>query len=100
MKSNYVPAGPVAPPAAGLFAYVALSVGLFDRTARQVQNAGKAAFGIAASQFILVNVDFVLSGKRGLVTGAASKALMVATWTCVALAYSYFAQLGDGGKTK
>lgn len=100
IAANNVPAGPIVPPTAGFFAYVALSVGLFDWTARQMQNTRKAAFVVAASQFILVNVDFVLTGKRGLMTGAASTVLMVVTWTCVALAYSYFAQLGDRGKTE
>ena len=33
-----------------------------------------------------------LAGKRGIMTGAASTLLMIATWTSVAFAYSYFAR--------
>jgi len=83
--------GPIVAPAIGFFVYVILSVALFDWTARQVRSAYKAAFIVGASQFILVNVDYVLAGKRGIMTGAASTVLMIATWICVALAYSYFA---------
>lgn len=82
------PNGPLAHPLVGFLAYVVLSVVLFDWTARQMRNAYKAAFVVAAAQFVLVNVDFVLAGKRGLMTGMASTALMAATWICVAIAYS------------
>ena len=53
---------------------------------------------VAAAQFILVNVDFVLAGIRGLVTGLASTLLMVTTWICVAIAYSYFANWKEQSK--
>ena len=85
------PSGPLVPPIIGFLVYVILSVMLFDWTARQMRSAYKAAFIVGASQFLLVNVDFVLAGKRGLLTGAASTVLMVVTWGCVAFAYSYFA---------
>ncbi len=81
------PVGPIVPPAVGFFIYIALSISLFDWAARRMQNAYTAAFLIAASQFILVNVDFVLAGKRGLLTGAASTILIVSTWTAIAVAY-------------
>lgn len=84
------PAGRIVHPAAGLLVYVVLTVALFDWTARQMRNAYKAAVVVAASQFLLVNVDYVLAGKRGLMTGAASTLLMVITWSSVAAAYSYF----------
>lgn len=89
ISKSDIPNGPLAHPLAGFFAYVILSIVLFDWTARQMRNAYKAAFVVAASQFILVNVDFVLAGKRGLVTGLASTVLLVTTWICVAMAYSY-----------
>jgi len=90
-ESDTLPAGPIVPPALGLLVYVVLSTALFDWTARKMGNAYRAALTIAISQFIVINVDFVLSGKRGLMTGAASTVLIFVTWGCVALAYSYFA---------
>ncbi len=89
------PEGPIVPPAIGFFVYVALSIALFDWAARQMQNAYKAAFLIAASQFILVNVDFVLAGKRGLMTAAASTLLIAITWASIAAAYRFFAPKED-----
>jgi len=61
-------------PAVGLLVYVSLSVALFVWVARQLGNPYKAAFVIGASQFVLVNVDFVLRGDRGLMTAGASTA--------------------------
>ncbi len=84
--------GPLLSPAAGFFIYVVLSVALFDWIARLIDNPYKAAFIIAASQFILVNVDFVLRGERGLMTAAASTVLLAATWFSVAFAYSIFSR--------
>lgn len=83
-----VAGGALVHPAVGLLVYVALTVGLFDWIARQMRHAFKAAFAVAASQFVLVNVDFVLAGKRGLLTAGASALLMAATWASVALVYS------------
>ena len=83
--------GPLLHPAIGFFIYVALSIALFDWVARQLSNAYKAAFVVAASQFILVNVDFVFRGERGLMTAVASTVLLVATWVAVAYVYSFFA---------
>ena len=80
----------ILPPAIAFLIYVVLSVALFDWTATHMQSAAKAAFVVGASQFILVNVDYVLTGKRGMFTAGASTVLMVATWVCVALAYSHF----------
>lgn len=79
-------------PAIGFFVYMVLSIWLFDWVARRLYSAYKAAFVVATSQFILVNVDFVFRGERGLVTAAASTVLMVATWSAVAYAYSAFAR--------
>ena len=85
-----VPSGPLLVPAAGFLIYVSISIVLFDWVARQLQDAYKAAFVVGASQFILVNVDFVLRGERGLATAVASTVLLVATWISVAAAYSVF----------
>ena len=92
-KSDSTPDRPLVAPAVGFLVYVVLSTALFDWTARQMGNAYRAAIVIATSQFIVINVDFVLSGKRGLTTGAASTVLIFVTWGCIAFAYSYFAKL-------
>lgn len=47
----------------------------------------KAALIIAASQIILVSVDFVLRGERGIATGAASAVLILVTWTVMGAVY-------------
>ena len=80
------------PPFVGFMLYVAFTIALFDWAARQLQNAYKAAFLVGASQFLLVNVDYVLSGKRGIITGAASTVLMLVTWVVTAHLYSRFSK--------
>ena len=79
---------PVPGPLAFLI-YVVLATALFDWAARQMHSPYKAAFLIAASQFILVNVDYVLTGKRGVLTAAASTVLIAVSWASVAAAYSF-----------
>jgi hypothetical protein len=78
------------PPIVGFLAYIVLCVALLHWATRHLQSAYKAAFIIAASQFILVNVDYVLTGKRGLATAGASTLVLAATWFCAAWAYTYF----------
>jgi hypothetical protein len=75
-------------PAIGFSVYVILSIALFDWLARLMKSPYRAAFAIAASQFILVNVDMVLSGRRGVMTAASSTILMAATWASVAFVYA------------
>ncbi|MFT7464037.1 MAG: hypothetical protein ACI9EF_002386 [Pseudohongiellaceae bacterium] len=84
---NDSPSGPLVPAGVGLLAYVVL----FDGTARQVRSACKAAFVVGASQFLLVNVAYMLTGKHGLATGLASTLLMLVPWSCVPFAYAFFA---------
>ncbi len=60
---------------------------LFDLTAREMSNPYKAAFVVGASQIVL-NVDLVLQGDRGVHTGAAGTVLLVVTWLCIAFVYS------------
>jgi hypothetical protein len=83
------------PPAVGFIIYVVLTVALFDWAARHMKSATKAAFVIGASQFILVNVDFVLTGKRGIVTAGASAVVMLVTWAFIAFAYSRFQRFNN-----
>ena len=47
----------------------------------------KAAIAVALSQLALVNVDFVLSGKRGISTAAVSSALLLISWAATAWVY-------------
>jgi uncharacterized membrane protein YesL len=47
----------------------------------------KAAMAIVLSQMALVNVDFVLSGKRGVATAAASTLILFVSWSAVAWVY-------------
>lgn len=79
-------------PAIGICVYFSLSIALFDWLVRQLGNAYKAAFVIAASQFVLVNVDFVIRGERGLMTAGASTVLMIVTWAAAAIAYKAFSR--------
>lgn len=80
-------AAPPVPPALGFLVYVLLSVLLLDWVSRQVGRPVKAALIIAASQIILVSVDFVLRGERGIATGAASAVLILVTWSAMGLVY-------------
>jgi hypothetical protein len=82
--------GPLTHPALGLAVYAALSIALFDRVARRLGARYEAAFVIGASQWVLVNLDFVLRGERGLMTAAAGTLLMAVTWSAAAFAYSRF----------
>jgi hypothetical protein len=43
--------------------------------------------------FILVDVDFVLTGERGVTTGAASAVLILVTWSLMGVVYG--AVLGE-----
>lgn len=90
-------ARPLVPPIIGFPVFVVLIVALFDWAARHMRSAAKAAFVVGASQFILVNIDFVLSGKRGLLTAAASTVLMVVTWVSMAYIYSRFQKFNNEG---
>ena len=71
---------PPVPAPIGFLVYIGLSVFLLDWVSEQVGNPIKAASIIAASQIILVSVDFVLRGERSIATGAASAVLILATW--------------------
>jgi hypothetical protein len=69
-------ASPPVPAALGFLVYIVLSVLLLDWATRQI-----------GRPFILVSVDFVLRGERGVATGAASAVLILVTWTLMAAAY-------------
>lgn len=78
---------PLVPQVVAFLVSTVLYIGLFVWTAEQTRSALKAAFIIAASQFLLVNVDYLLSGKRTLAVAAASTVLLAVSWTAVGLVY-------------
>jgi len=80
-------------PAIGLFVYVGLCIGVFAWATKEVGNAYKGAFIVAAPQFILI-VDLTLRGERGLLTAAAGTLLLGSTWFLVAYVYSRFDRSG------
>jgi uncharacterized membrane protein len=66
---------------------IAVYVALFVWFERVVGDPFKAAAAIVLSQMALVNVDFVLSGKRGVATAAASTVILCVSWGAVAWVY-------------
>lgn len=82
-----VAAAPPVPAAVGFLVYIVLSVLLLDWATGHVGRPVTAALIIAASQIILVSVDFVLRGERGIATGAASAALILVTWSLMGVVY-------------
>jgi hypothetical protein len=60
---------------------------LFVWLERVIGEPFKAAMAIVMSQMALVNVDFVLSGKRGVATAAASTLILFVSWSAVAWVY-------------
>ena len=80
------------PPIISFLTYIVLCVALLHWAAQHLRSAYKAAFIIGTSQFILVNVDYVLIGQRGIMTAAASTLVLAATWILAACAYTYFIQ--------
>jgi predicted Kef-type K+ transport protein len=81
------PSAPPLPAALGFLVYIILSVLLLDWVSREIGRPVKAALIISASQIILVSVDFVLRGERGIATGAASAVLILVTWTTMGSVY-------------
>jgi hypothetical protein len=80
-------AGPPVPAPVGLLIYIALSVLLLDWASEHAGGPIRASMMIAASQIILVSVDFVLRGERSATTGAASAVLILATWGTMGAVY-------------
>lgn len=73
-------------PAIALAVYSILSVLLFDWAANRTGSAMTAAAVIAGSQLIFI-LDLLARGERGVLTALAGSALVVITWTAVALVY-------------
>jgi len=66
---------------------IAVYIGLFVWLEGVVGDPFKAGMAIVLSQLALVNVDFVLSGKRGVATAAASTVILCVSWAAVAWIY-------------
>jgi len=81
------PAGPLVPEPVGFVIAIVIYIALFVWVEKQIGGPFKAAMVIALSQLTLVDVDFVLSGKRGIETGAASAVLLLVSWAATAWVY-------------
>lgn len=79
--------GALPPPAIGFLVYVVLSVLVLDWAIQRFGQPVKVGLVIALSQIILV-VDLVLRGERGIATGAAGSVLILVTWIAMGFAYS------------
>lgn len=86
IAENDAPSGELLPPVLGLLSYVLLSVAVLDWASRRFGQPVRIALVIAASQVILV-VDLVLRGERGIATGAAGSALILCTWLAMGFVY-------------
>lgn len=64
-----------------------LFVSLFVWIAREMGNPLKAALAVALSQLLLVDVDYVLTGRRGLAEAAASAVLLLVAWAITGWVY-------------
>jgi uncharacterized membrane protein YesL len=82
------PAGPLIPLPMAFVVAIAVYVALFVWVEQRMRSPFSAAMTIAFSQVALVNVDYVLSGKRGFVTAAASTVILFVSWSVVAVVYT------------
>lgn len=92
-------AGPLLSEPVAFFIMICLYIGLFAWVVEQMESPVKAGLVIALSQILLVNVDYVLTGRRGLVTAAASTALLLVAWTLVGWVYGWIANRYDQAAT-
>lgn len=95
IAASDTPSGELLPPVLGLLSYVLLSVAVLDWACRRFGHPIRIALVIAASQIILV-VDLVLRGERGVATGAAGSALILCTWLAMGFVYRKALSRQDG----
>lgn len=79
--------GPLLPLPLAFVIAILVYTALFVWLERMIGGPFKAAMAIVLSQMALVNVDFVLTGKRGAATAAASTLILVVSWSAVAWVY-------------
>ena len=89
------PTGPLLPMPIAFFIAIAVYVALFVWLEQKMASPFSAAMAIALSQFALVNVDYVLSGKRGFGTAAASTVILFVSWSAVAAVYAWLRTKSD-----
>ena len=89
IASGDAPTGALIPMPIAFLIAIAVYVGLFVWVEKRMPGPFSAAMTIAFSQFALVNVDYVLSGKRGLATAAASTIVLFVSWSAVAAVYAW-----------
>lgn len=79
--------GALVPPLLGFIVSTVLYVVLFVWMAQEIGSGLKAGLALALSQLLLVNVDYVLSGDRGLATAGASTVLLLVSWIATGWVY-------------
>ena len=89
IASGDAPTGTLIPMPIAFLIAIAVYVVLFVWVEKRMPGPFSAAMTIAFSQFALVNVDYVLSGKRGLATAAASTIILFVSWSAVAAVYAW-----------
>ena len=87
VRAGDAPSGQLLPLPLGFVIAIAVYIALFVWIERMIGEPFKAAMAIVLSQMALVNVDFVLSGKRGIATAAASTLILFVSWSAVAWVY-------------
>ncbi len=75
-------------PLVGFLTYVFMCLALFAWGVRELSNAYKSACFVAVPQMVLI-VDWVLRGTRGLETGIAGIFILAFTWLAVAFVYQW-----------
>jgi hypothetical protein len=60
-------------------------------------HAVKAALTVAISQLLLVNVDYVLGGSRGITAGIVSSIVLLVAWGSVGVVYQTLLMRGSSG---
>jgi uncharacterized membrane protein YesL len=89
IASGDAPTGALIPMPIAFLIAIAVYVALFVWVEKRMPSPFSAAMTIAFSQFALVNVDHVLSGKRGLATAVASTIILFVSWSAVAAVYAW-----------
>lgn len=88
---------PLVLPIVGFAISNALLVLFFSWVADQMGHAVKAALTVAISQLLLVNVDYVLGGSRGITAGIVSSIVLLVAWGSVGVVYQTLLMRGSSG---
>ena len=84
------PSAQLLPPPLAFVVAITVYIALFVWIERMIGAPFRAAMVIVLSQMALVNVDFVLSGKRDVATAATSTLILFVSWSAVAWVYGRF----------